>query len=88
MTDRLLRHIRPEQFRELILLLVTIGALLFFWTQIPNYFDPRSVNRLTVGFAIPLVVAVGQMMVVLTRNIDLSVSSTVGLCAPTWSAPF
>ena len=81
MTDRLLRHVRPEQFRELILLLITIGALLFFWTQIPNYFDPRSVNRLTVGFAIPLVVAVGQMMVVLTRNIDLSVSSTVGLTA-------
>jgi rhamnose transport system permease protein len=80
-TDRLLRHIRPEQFRELILLLVTIGALLFFWTQIDNYFDPRSINRLTVGFAIPLVVAVGQMMVVLTRNIDLSVSSTVGLTA-------
>lgn len=81
MTERLLRHTRPEQFRELILLLITIGALLFFWTQIPNYFDPRSINRLTVGFAIPLVVAVGQMMVVLTRNIDLSVSSTVGLSA-------
>lgn len=81
MTDRLLRHLRPEQFRELILLLITMGALLFFWTQIPNYFDPRSVNRLTVGFAIPLVVAVGQMMVVLTRNIDLSVSSVVGLSA-------
>jgi rhamnose transport system permease protein len=80
-TDRLLRHIRPEQFRELILLLITIGVMLFFWTQIPNYFDPRSINRLTVGFAIPLVVAVGQMMVVLTRNIDLSVSSTVGLSA-------
>lgn len=81
MTDRILRHIRPEQFRELILLLVTLGALLFFWSQIPNYFDPRSINRLTVGLAIPLVVAVGQMMVVLTRNIDLSVSSTVGLTA-------
>ena len=81
MTDRLLRHVRPEQFRELILLLITIGVMLFFWTQIPNYFDPRSINRLTVGFAIPLVVAVGQMMVVLTRNIDLSVSSVVGLSA-------
>lgn len=81
MTDRLLRHLRPEQFREVILLLITLGAMLFFWTQIPNYFDPRSINRLTVGFAIPLVVAVGQMMVVLTRNIDLSVSSTVGLSA-------
>lgn len=81
MRDRLLRHLRPEQFRELILLLIVLGALFFFWTQIPNYFAPRSMNRLTVGLAIPLVVAAGQMLVVLTRNIDLSVSSTVGLSA-------
>lgn len=81
MSDWLLRHLRPEQFRALILLLIVIGAMVFFWTQIPNYFAPRSVNRLTVGLAIPLVVAVGEMMVVLTRNIDLSVSSTVGLTA-------
>ena len=77
----LLRRLRPEQFRELILLAVTVGLLLFFASQIENYFDPRSVNRLTTGLAIPLVVAVGQVMVVLTRNIDLSVSSIVGLAA-------
>ncbi len=81
MTDALLRRIRPEQFREVILLIVTVGLLAFFATQIPNYFDPRSVNRLTTGLAIPLVVAVGQVLVVLTRNIDLSVSSVVGLSA-------
>jgi rhamnose transport system permease protein len=77
----LLRRIRPEQFREVILFVVTVGLLLFFASQIPNYFDPRSVNRLTTGLAIPLVVAVGQILVVLTRNIDLSVSSIVGLTA-------
>ena len=81
MSDAILRRIRPEQFREVILLLVIVGLLLFFATQIPNYFDPRSVNRLTTGLAIPLVVAVGQVLVVLTRNIDLSVSSMVGLTA-------
>ena len=81
MSDALLRRIRPEQFREAILLLVTVGLLAFFATQIPGYFDPRSVNRLTVGLAITLVVAVGQVLVVLTRNIDLSVSSIVGLVA-------
>ncbi len=81
MTDAILRRVRPEQFREVILLVVTVGLLAFFATQIPNYFDPRSVNRLTTGLAIPLVVAVGQVMVVLTRNIDLSVSSIVGLSA-------
>lgn len=81
MTDAIFRRVRPEQFREVILLLVTIGMLFFFWTQIPDYFNARSMNRLTTGLAIPLVVAVGQVMVVLTRNIDLSVSSIVGLCA-------
>jgi rhamnose transport system permease protein len=80
-SDALLRRIRPEQVREVILLLVTVGLLAFFATQIPNYFEPRSVNRLTTGLAIPLVVAVGQVLVVLTRNIDLSVSSVVGLSA-------
>jgi rhamnose transport system permease protein len=81
MSDAILRRIRPEQFREVILLVVTVGLLLFFASQIPNYFDPRSVNRLTTGLAITLVVAVGQVLVVLTRNIDLSVSSVVGLTA-------
>lgn len=81
MSDAVLRRVRPEQFREVILFLVTIALLLFFATQIPGYFEPRSVNRLTTGLAIPLVVAVGQVMVVLTRNIDLSVSSMVGMAA-------
>jgi rhamnose transport system permease protein len=80
-SDTILRRVRPEQFRELILVVVTLGLLAFFATQIPGYFDPRSVNRLTVGLAIPLVVAVGQVLVVLTRNIDLSVSSIVGMTA-------
>jgi rhamnose transport system permease protein len=80
-SDAVLRRIRPEQFREVILLIVTIGLLFFFWTQIPDYFNPRSVNRLTTALPITLVVAVGQVLVVLTRNIDLSVSSIVGMSA-------
>jgi rhamnose transport system permease protein len=81
MSDAILRRIRPEQFREIILFFVVIATFLFFWTEIPNYFDDRSMNRLTASLAIPLIVAVGQVLVVLTRNIDLSVSSTVGLSA-------
>jgi rhamnose transport system permease protein len=80
-SDAILRRIRPEQFREVILLIVTVGVLIFFATQIPDYFNARSMNRLTTGLAITLVVAAGQVLVVLTRNIDLSVSSTVGLSA-------
>ncbi len=81
MTDALFRRIRPEQFREVILVIVTIGVLIFFSTQIPDYFNARAINRLTTGLAITLVVAVGQVLVVLTRNIDLSVSSIVGMSA-------
>ena len=81
MFDAILRRIRPEQFREIILFFVIIAMLIFFWTQILNYYDPRAVNWLSLAFAIPMVVAVGQVMVVLTRNIDLSVSSTVALSA-------
>lgn len=81
MIDHALRRIRPEQFREIVLFGVIIVMVIFFWTQIPNYFAPRPTNRLTLELAIPLVVAVGQVLVVLTRNIDLSVSSIVGLTA-------
>ena len=81
MMDAILRRMRPEQFREVVLFLVTIGLLVLFATQIPDYFNARAINRLTTGMAIPLVVAVGQVLVMLTRNIDLSVSSIVGMAA-------
>jgi len=80
-SDAIFRRIRPEQFREVILFFVILGMLFFFWTQIPDYFNARAVNRLTTGLVITAVVAVGQVFVVLTRNIDLSVSSIVGLSA-------
>lgn len=81
MTDAIFRRIRPEQFREVILFFVIAAMLLVFWTQIPDYFNARAVNRLTTGLVITMIVAVGQVMVVLTRNIDLSVSSMVGMSA-------
>jgi rhamnose transport system permease protein len=81
MTDAILRRVRPEQFRELTLLLVIIGMVIFFATQIDDFFNARSINRLTSGLVITATVAVGQVLVVLTRNIDLSVGSQVGLVA-------
>ncbi len=79
--DWVLRRVRPEQFREITLLLVVLGLVLFFNWQIPDYLNPRSVNRITTGLALTAVVAVGMVLVVLTRNIDLSVGSAVGLVA-------
>jgi rhamnose transport system permease protein len=79
--NALLRRFRPEQVRVLILLLIIVLALLFFGTQIENYFSPRFFNRITTSAAIVAVVAVGQTLIVLTRNIDLSVGSIVGFTA-------
>ena len=77
----LFRRFRPEQIRELILFLLIILIILFFSTQIENYLSPRFFNRISTSVAIIAIVAVGQTLVVLTRNIDLSVGSVVGFTA-------
>ena len=75
------RAIRPEQIRELILVLIIFAAILFFGSQIENYYQPRTFTRIASSVAILVVVAVGQTLVVLMRNIDLSVGSIVGFTA-------
>ena len=81
MSDAILRRIRPDQLRELVLVLVIAMMVVFFATQVENYLSGRTFMRVTTGLPIVAVVAVGQVLVVLTRNIDLSVGSTVGLVA-------
>ena len=75
------RSIRPEQIRELSLLLLIIVAIVVFGSLITGYYSPRTFNRVASSVAIITVVAVGQTLVVLTRNIDLSVGSIVGCTA-------
>ncbi len=75
------RHVRPEQIRELSLLLLIVIAILVFGSLIDNYYTFRTFNRIASSVAIITVVAVGQTLVVLTRNIDLSVGSIVGFTA-------
>jgi len=75
------RNIRPEQIRELSLLLLIVVAVLFFGAMIDGYYTSRTFNRIAASVAIITVVAVGQTLVVLTRNIDLSVGSIVGCTA-------
>jgi len=83
MSDAILRRLRPTQLREIILVLIILGLIIFFATQIDNYVTGRTFNRITAAFPIVAILAVGQVLVVLTRNIDLSVGSQVGLVALT-----
>lgn len=78
---RIRQSLRPEQVRELSLVFIIILAVLFFGTQIRGYYSARTFERIADGVAILTVLAVGQTLVVLTRNIDLSVGSIVGFTA-------
>jgi rhamnose transport system permease protein len=75
------RHVRPEQIRELSLLFLILVAIVVFGSLIDGYYTSRTFNRIASSVAIITVVAVGQTLVVLTRNIDLSVGSIVGCTA-------
>ncbi len=79
--NKLKERIRPGQLREWVLLFLIILMMLLFSTQIENYFSPRFFNRISTSVAIIAVVALGQTLVVLSRNIDLSVGSIVGFTA-------
>ena len=75
------RNVRPEQLRELSLLALIVVAVVFFGSMIEGYYSFRTFNRIASSVAIIGVVAVGQTLVVLTRNIDLSVGSIAGFTA-------
>lgn len=79
--NRVRQVIRPEQIRELSLLLIIFLIVIFFGSQINNYYDPRTFQRISSAVMIIMVVAVGETLVVITRNIDLSVGSIVGVTA-------
>lgn len=79
--NRIRQIIRPEQIRELSLLLIILLIVVFFGSQIDGYYTPRTFQRISSAVMIIMVVAVGETLVVITRNIDLSVGSIVGVTA-------
>lgn len=79
--NALMRRFRPEQIRVFVLVFVLGAIMLFFQTQVDGFISPRTLNRLQTSIAIITVVAVAETLVILTRNIDLSVGSIVGFAA-------
>jgi rhamnose transport system permease protein len=59
---------------------VVLVAAAFGLAQ-PNFFRPENLFAIVVSIGILLVMAVGQMFVIVTRQIDLSIGSTLGLAA-------
>jgi rhamnose transport system permease protein len=79
--SQFLTRLSPQTLRLLALLLALLATILFFATQIEGYLSPRMFNRISTSAAVVLPVAVGQAIVIMTRNIDLSVGSIMGVVA-------
>jgi rhamnose transport system permease protein len=72
---------RVAQVRELGLLVVLGVVVAFVGIQEPRFLALSNVEQILQSVAIIAIVAVGETLVILTRNVDLSVGSIVGLCA-------
>ena len=77
----LFSRISPQTLRILALVFVLAAIIFFFSTQVPNYLNGRLFNRISSSVAIMALIATGQTLVILTRNIDLSIGSIVGFTA-------
>src|SRR5262245_42450636 len=69
------------RLRELGILVALGVAVLFFTIRATNFLSADNWQDIAKDVAIVVVVGIGETMVILTRNIDLSVASIVGLCA-------
>jgi len=77
----LIGRVSPQTLRLVALFLALLATVLFFSTQIEGYLSARMFNRISTSAAVVLPIAVGQAIVIMTRNIDLSVGSILGVVA-------
>lgn len=70
-----------SRVRELSLLIVLLVIVLIVSIQAPRFLSFDNFEQILLSVAILAIVAVGETLVVLTRNVDLSVGSMVGITA-------
>lgn len=76
---RVLTVVARQRELSLVIVMVLLGA--FVAIQAPRFLSVTNLTQVTVLASIIAIVAVGEAMVVLTRNVDLSVESVIGLVA-------
>jgi rhamnose transport system permease protein len=72
---------RAARSRELTLAAVVVVLTAIVAALAPNFLSPANVISVTALTAIVAIAAVGEALVIITKNIDLSVESTMGLVA-------
>jgi rhamnose transport system permease protein len=75
------RRWRPLFVRESGILLALLVLVAVTAVVNPRFLSAQSIKDLLLGSTILAIMAVGQAIVVVTRNVDLSVSSVLGLSA-------
>jgi rhamnose transport system permease protein len=73
--------LRPERVKTISLLIVLTSTIALFALVVDDYLSGRFVSRVLIAISITSVLAAGETLVVITRNIDLSIGSTVGVAA-------
>jgi rhamnose transport system permease protein len=76
------------RLREIGIAFALLVTIVFFWIRAENFMTLGNWQGILQNVAIVVVVGVGETMVVLTRNIDLSVGSIVGFSAYLTAAMF
>lgn len=67
--------------REIGLIVVLVAIVVVVGLQAPRFLAFENFQQILLSASILIIVVVGQTLVILTRNIDLSVGSMVGLSA-------
>lgn len=75
------RRMRPDRIKELTLLGILAGSVVIFGFVVDGYLSGRFFNRVSTSVVIVAILAAAQALVIFSRNIDLSVGSTVGVAA-------
>jgi rhamnose transport system permease protein len=71
----------PERVKEFTLVGLIVVALLLFNLVIDNYLEGRLFNRIAISAAITALLAAGEAVVIIGRQVDLSVGSILGVSA-------
>lgn len=73
--------LRPERVKELSLVAVLVAAFVVFSLVVDDYLSARFISRLLIAISITAVLAAAEAIVIITRNIDLSIGAIVGVSA-------
>lgn len=69
------------RLRELPVIIALILLVFITWLNNPLFLSPQGTKDLLLNATIMMILAAGQALVIITRNVDLSVGSMLGLVA-------